>query len=59
MMRVKIFSATRPSDRERLDLDIERWLNSKPEKKILEREILQSSDQSYHCLTFVFFYQET
>jgi len=55
MLACKVFSATMARDREALGETVTRWLRS---QRIEPREtwVLQSSDEAFHCLTIVIFY---
>jgi len=55
---VKVFAATKARDREQLGEVITQWMQHNPEKKIVDREVRQSSDNEFHCLTIVLFYTE-
>jgi hypothetical protein len=55
---VKVFSATKAKDREELGEVITRWLRSNPGIEVVDREVRQSSDNEFHCLTLVLFYRE-
>jgi hypothetical protein len=53
---VKVFSATKAKEREELGDVITRWLAENP-VEVVDRDVLQSSDNEYHCLTVVLFYR--
>ncbi|NOZ86899.1 MAG: hypothetical protein GXP49_11640 [Deltaproteobacteria bacterium] len=53
----KVFSATKAREREALGEDITRWKRDNPDMEIVDREVLQSSDREFHCLTIVIFYR--
>ncbi len=55
---VKVFSATKAKDRENMGQDIEDWISRNPGKIIVDREVRQSSDNEFHCLTIVLFYKK-
>jgi len=55
---VKVFSATTFDDRLHLGEKITRWIKDHPSIKIVDKVVLQSSDQSFHCITIVIFYKE-
>jgi hypothetical protein len=55
---VKVFSATKFRDRENLGKVVTRWLREHRDYVILDREVLQSSDNEFHCLSIVFFYHD-
>lgn len=54
---VKVFSATKAREREELGETITRWLRANPDLEMVDRVVAQSSDDEFHCLTFVFFYR--
>lgn len=53
---VKIFSATMAADRARLGDVMTAWLHQEP-REIVDVVIRQSSDASFHCLSFCIFYR--
>jgi hypothetical protein len=55
---VKVFSATKAKEREELGETITRWLRANPDLEMVDRVVTQSSDDEFHCLTFVFFYRQ-
>ena len=55
---VKVFSATRHSERNDLGERITLWLNQSPSKRVIEVRTLQSSDSEFHCLSIIYFYEE-
>lgn len=54
--RVKIFSATKATDRDALGDKISSWINSNPKIDILDTVVTQSSDSEFHCLAITIFY---
>jgi hypothetical protein len=54
----EIFSATMARERDGLGGKITKWLRENPDKHIVEKQVRQSSDREFHCLTIVFFYEE-
>jgi len=52
---VRVFTATRAYDRERLGDEITRWIAAHPDIEVLRAEVRQSSDAAYHCFTCVLF----
>lgn len=52
---VKVFSATMARGREEMGGHITRWIERNPEMVVVDREVLQSSDSEFHCLTTIFF----
>ena len=55
---VKVFSTTLARDREAMGDAIGRWLADHPELEVVDREVTQSSDDEFHCLSITFFYRE-
>jgi folate-dependent tRNA-U54 methylase TrmFO/GidA len=55
---VKVFSTTLARDREHMGEHIGRWLAEHPEYEVVEREVTQSSDKAFHCLSITLFYRE-
>jgi hypothetical protein len=55
---VKVFSSTMANDREQLGERISAWLRAHPNLKIVDKIVLQSSDQAFHCLSVTLFYVE-
>lgn len=54
----KVFSATKAKEREDLGNYITRWLKENPNIKIKDTVVRQSSDNEFHCLTIILFYDE-
>ena len=54
----KVFSATKARERDALGDEVTRWLQANPEIEIVDREVRQSSDREFHCLTIVLFYRK-
>ncbi len=54
---VKVFSTTLARDREQMGESITRWLAAHPELEVVDKEVRQSSDQEFHCLTITLFYK--
>ena len=55
---VKVFSATKQKERDELGETVTRWMNDRRDEiEILEKEVLQSSDSEYHCVTIMLFYR--
>lgn len=54
---VKVFSTTLARDREVMGENITRWLKENPTAEIVDKEITQSSDKEFHCLTVTLFYK--
>jgi hypothetical protein len=55
---VKVFSTTLARDREVMGDQITRWLAANPGLEMVDRQVTQSSDNEFHCLTITFFYRE-
>jgi hypothetical protein len=55
---VKVFSATMFTDRDRLGDSITRWLESRPQIKVTQVVVTQSSDAAFHCIAITVFYWE-
>ena len=53
---VKVFSATRARDRDELGSAVTRWLKANSDLRIVDRVVAQSSDNEFHCLSVVIFY---
>ncbi len=54
---VKVFSATKAKEREELGEIVTRWVKTNPDLEIVDKEISQSSDNEFHCLSIVLFYR--
>lgn len=55
---VKVFSATRSVEREKLGEKVTGWSRENTDLEIVETRVLQSSDNAYHCLTIVAFWKK-
>jgi hypothetical protein len=55
---VKVFSATKFRDREELGEAITKWMSQNRHLKVVDREVLQSSDREFHCLSIVLFFDD-
>jgi len=55
---LKVFSTTLARDREQMGETITRWLAAHPQLEVVDREVRQSSDREFHCLTVTIFYRE-
>ena len=55
---IKVFSATMGPERAALGDRITEWLKQNPRVLVVDKEILQSSDDGFHCLSIVIFYVE-
>lgn len=55
---VKVFSTTLARDREQMGENITKWLKEHgPNVDIIDKEVTQSSDKEFHCLTITLFYR--
>ena len=54
---VKVFSATKARERDEIGEVITQWLSAHPDLEIVDRVVLQSSDNEFHCLTITLFYR--
>ncbi|MCA2979016.1 MAG: hypothetical protein INH41_05705 [Myxococcaceae bacterium] len=54
---VKVFSTTMARDREMMGETITRWIKDNPQAEIVDKEVTQSSDKEFHCLTVTLFYR--
>jgi len=55
---VKVFSATKAKERDELGETVTRWLRSNADLEIVDREVRQSSDDEFHCLSIILFYRQ-
>jgi hypothetical protein len=55
---VKVFSTTLARDREVMGENVSRWLAEHPELEVVDRQVTQSSDNQFHCVSIVVFYRE-
>jgi folate-dependent tRNA-U54 methylase TrmFO/GidA len=55
---VKVFSSTLAREREVMGEAMTRWLAEHPELEIVDKEVTQSSDKEFHCLTVTLFYRQ-
>lgn len=55
---VKVFSTTLARDRDVMGETIGRWLAENPGIEVVDREVRQSSDREFHCLTITLFYRD-
>jgi hypothetical protein len=54
---VKVFSATKAKEREELSENINRWIKSNADLEIVDRVVMQSSDNEFHCYSMLIFYK--
>jgi hypothetical protein len=52
---VKVFSATKSKDREKLGERVTDWLAANPTLEVVRTSVTQTSDHGFHCLTLVLF----
>ena len=55
---VKVFSTTLARDREVMGETITAWLRERPQLEVVHKEVTQSSDKEFHCLTVTLFYKK-
>jgi hypothetical protein len=55
---VKVFTTTLARDREAMGEHIGRWIAEHPELEVVDKQVTQSSDREFHCLSITFFYRE-
>jgi hypothetical protein len=55
---IKIFSATLSAQRGGLGEVVSEWLARHPQCELRDLQVLQSSDDGYHCLSIALFYWE-
>jgi len=55
---VKVFSTTLARDRESLGETITRWIADHPGIEIVDKQVRQSSDRQFHCLSVTLFYRD-
>ena len=55
---VKVFSATKAKEREKLGEQVTDWIRTNPQCEIVDKIVTQSSDSEFHCLTITLFYRE-
>jgi hypothetical protein len=54
---IKVFTATKAKERETLSESVNAWLSKNQDLiEIVNTEVRQSSDEAFHCLTIVIFY---
>lgn len=55
---VKVFSTTKPKDRDGLGERVTAWLREHPDVTILQTDVCLTSDRRYHCLSILLFGHE-
>ena len=53
---VKVFTATKAKEREELGESLTRWIRENPDLRIKHTSVTQSSDNEFHCLSIVVFF---
>jgi hypothetical protein len=54
---VKVFSTTLARDRENMGENITKWLKENQNVDVVDKQVTQSSDKEFHCLTITLFYR--
>lgn len=54
---VKVFSATKATERDALGGEVTRWLAANRDFSVISKEVLLSSDAHFHCITIILFYK--
>lgn len=54
---VKVFSTTLARDREVMGERVTAWLKDNPTLEVVDKEVTQSSDREFHCLSLTLFYK--
>lgn len=54
---VKVFSTTLARDREVMGERVTAWLRDNPTLEVVDKEVTQSSDREFHCLSVTLFYK--
>ena len=60
MHGIKVFTATKAGERNRLGETATEWLqnqNAKPGFEVVDRVVTQSSDNEFHCISITLFYR--
>lgn len=52
---VKVFSASKRRDRNRLGEEVTAWLAEHPTARIVDKVVTQSSDSDFHCISITLF----
>ncbi|BDG03586.1 hypothetical protein [Anaeromyxobacter oryzae] len=55
---VKVFTTTLARDREAMGDNITKWLTANPGVEVVDKQVTQSSDREFHCLSITLFYRE-
>jgi hypothetical protein len=56
---VKVFSATMAQDRDQLGERLSAWLADRPNLRVVDTVVTQSSDEAFHCLAITLFYWDS
>lgn len=54
---VKVFSTTLARDREAMGETITKWIKDNAGIEIVDKQVTQSSDKEFHCLSVTLFYR--
>jgi len=54
---VKVFSATTLATRQALGDEVTAWIARHPGIVLVDKELVQSSDDAFHCVTLTLFYR--
>ena len=54
---VRVFSATRAPEREVIGDVIANWIAAHPSYEVVDKNVLLSSDASFHCLTIILYFR--
>ena len=52
----KVFTATKAKERAELGETITQWLAENPQITVKHTEVVQSSDNEFHCLSIIIFF---
>ena len=55
---VKVFTTTLARDRAVMGEAVGRWLAEHPELEVVDRDVRQSSDRHFHCISIVVYTRE-
>lgn len=55
---MKVFSASKAREREFLGEMVTDWIATNLDKEIVDKEVRQSSDTGWHCLSIVIFWRQ-
>ena len=55
---LRVFSATRPTERMNLGDYVSEWITAHPELEVVDVVVAQSSDTRAHCLSIIVFYND-